>query len=455
MNKSSGRNQLILTIINVLIILAVAGLFVMRVVKFKAHFDELDKYNVYDYPLADVLVSQIDLLQQDRLYENEDGTYSFKGYVMNNYVSYNGLLYRIVEIGKEKEIVLVSNESVTLSTLSQRERLDSTPLYNWLNARNGEHTGIFEATLNNKEDFLTDCTNNFAALESAGDTSRHVTSTDGYVSLLSVNQYYAGGEAESYLNNGEPFWLSNVDHNGYSYYVAEDGDVKLAKDASLMLCVRPVITLKPGVKALKGSGSATDPYLLNENDPYQAKDIWTGAFISYDNALWRVTGRDVEGNLIVTGTNIAMREDGPVTIRQAHNNVYNTQTGAGYHFNHTYVKNMYRYEDFLTRIDWPIGGSQDSEFFDYRDNFQRTLRCYVFIPTTADMFLNDHQPCRLMTYDPFSQSTAYMIEEYKLKPFNTTKEGNYRICVCLKGSLMVADGFGTKEEPYVLEVDEG
>ncbi len=455
MNKSSGRIQLILTIVNALIILALADVFIVRAMKFKKEFDEQGKYNIYEYPLAEVLIAQIDPLQQDRLYAQEDGTYAYKGYVHENFVSYNGLLYRIVEINEQGEMVLVSNEAVTLSTLAQRQPLDKTPLYVWLNNGEGEHTGIFEATLNDKQELLTVCRNDFSALESGEDTKRHETSREGYVSLLSVSQYLNGGGADSFLKNGEPFWLSNVDGQGYSYYVTESGEVKLAKDTSLMLSVRPVITVKAGIKALKGAGTSTNPYLLNENDPYQAKDIWIGSFVSYNDVTWRVTDRDEEGNLVITMIDLVTRDGEPISIRQSHNNVYNLQTGAGYHFNHTYVKTMYRYTDFLTRRDWPNGGSLESEYFDYRDNFQRVLRCYVYIPTMADLFLNDYQPCRLMTYDIFAHATAYMIDEYHVRTFDGTREGNYRICVCLKGSLMVADGLGTREEPYVLEVDEG
>ncbi|MBO4537279.1 MAG: hypothetical protein J5694_00225 [Erysipelotrichaceae bacterium] len=454
--KQSSRNQLIITIVNALVIMGAIGFLVYRLMDFKAQFAQIDRKNIQNDPLSDVLIAQIDLLQQDRLYDNEDGTYSFRGYVLNNYVSYNGLMYRIVEINENGEIVLISNESVTLQPLAQRARLDKTPVYLWLNSSDDEFSGIFEKTLNDKAEYLTACTNDFSAIDSANDRSRRTTGTGGYVTLLSLFQYQNSGGAESFLHGSEPFWLSNVDGRGFSYYVAENGSVELGTDTDLLLGVRPVITLKAGLKVSKGSGTADDPYIVNENDPYQAKDIWVGTFVIYSNMLWRVTGKDANGNLIITSVDLAQDGGEPVSTRYSSRNYYNLQIGAGHYFNNTYLKKMYRYKDFLTANNWPIGGAMDTDNFDYRDSLQRSLECYVALPTLSDMFLGDcHDEYRLMLLNPFTLSQAYSVSDYRLQSFNVTKDGNYRICVCLKGSLMVADGFGTREDPYVLEVDEG
>ncbi|MCR5067948.1 MAG: hypothetical protein K6A14_07805 [Erysipelotrichaceae bacterium] len=454
MKKSGNKDQLIIVVMNILIILGVLAFFGIRLLDTKERYDQQQQLDIHTDPLADVLISNIDLLQRDRLYDNGDGSYSYKGYADRNYVTYNGILYRIVEITAEKNIVLISNQAVTLSPLSQRDAFNNKPLYYWLNATREEHTGIFESTLNNKTEFLTECTVDFSALTNAANAVRTSTGVSGYVTLLSVYQYKNCGANESFLNNGEKFWLSNVDGNGFSYYVDSDGSIKVAKETSFMLAVRPVITVKNGLKVLGGSGSSTDPYVINENDPYQAKNIWVGSIVKYSDILWRVTEKDSSGNIILTSLDIAMREEGPVSIRQAHNNVYNLQTGAGYYFNRTYVKNLYRYSDFLVKRDWPLGGTIDTEYFDYRDSFQRSLYCYIYLPTSADMFLNDKDPCRLILYDPYTYSKAYSIYESRLKLFDVAKEGNYRICVCMNGSLMVADGIGTTDEPYILEVDE-
>ena len=120
MKKSSSGDQINLTVMNILIILGVLAFFAVRLMDSKASFEELNDRDIHNDPLAEVLISDIDLLKRDRLFDNGDGSYSFKGYVDHNYVSYNGIIYRIVEISKDREIVLISNEPITLSPLSQR-----------------------------------------------------------------------------------------------------------------------------------------------------------------------------------------------------------------------------------------------------------------------------------------------------------------------------------------------
>ena len=58
------------------------------------------------------------LINYSKISKTTDNSYIFKGKDVNNYVLYNGIMFRIVSIDTDKHIKLISDDSLTSMDLS-------------------------------------------------------------------------------------------------------------------------------------------------------------------------------------------------------------------------------------------------------------------------------------------------------------------------------------------------
>ena len=151
------------------------------------------------------------LKKENYLYN--DNKYILKNLVENNYVSYSGILWRIVSVDDGK-IKLVSDENVTV--LPFGKNYDESNVIKWLNS-------TFKSNLTQPDLFITEfdsCVNNVDKIEKSD-----CNNSKNYVSLLSMNDYIDAGANNSYLNNNTYFWLSASNENE-PWYVFDNGGLK-------------------------------------------------------------------------------------------------------------------------------------------------------------------------------------------------------------------------------------
>lgn len=223
------------------------------------------------------------------LYSYSDG-YVFRGDNVNNYVSINDALWRIVKVTTDNEVVLTKQDKGI--SISQ-------PWDDRYNTDKGYNVGINDFNVSRLKDTLNSLYDDKEANLFSDDIKGHITSHNlcigkrGYndnqgnecsvqsesmkLGLLTVSDYIrasldgscVSAASEScqnynYLVNEEYDWwlLTASNENTYqAYYVNNYGKVDISNTSSGKK-IRPVIYLNSKTMFTSGTGSSTDPYKI-------------------------------------------------------------------------------------------------------------------------------------------------------------------------------------------------
>ena len=214
----------------------------------------------------------------------------YTGLNPNNYVSFNGELWRMIGIfdGKMK---IIRNESIGDYEWNDIERNDweKSSLYHYLNTT---YYNSLESTSKNMIENATwriggysipDVTTNamYGYEESLKGASSSSLTTTGFIGLMSISDYgyasshcYKNGQS---LNNYDNLVCTNTNwlkvgidewtlspsslQNLYAFYVSAEG-VAFFGGVPSSLAVRPSLYLKSNVYIKGGNGTRNDPYFL-------------------------------------------------------------------------------------------------------------------------------------------------------------------------------------------------
>ena len=219
--------------------------------------------------------------------DDDGASYYFRGSVDNNYVSFAGLIWRIVRINGDGSVRLIL-DSVTDTLANYHtenegyEDFSKSDIFNSLNDFYESNLKSYEASIANtrfcSEYGKTDdtynaytriVTNEIPTLNCLGDryTSR--------IGLLTADEVvYAGGlygeeNTDYYLYNEEIenlWWTMSLaklsDEDFYPFLVNESGELVDNVSGSLYRSLRPVISLNRTV-TVTGTGTFDDPYVVS------------------------------------------------------------------------------------------------------------------------------------------------------------------------------------------------
>ncbi len=217
--------------------------------------------------------------------------YYFHGNVENNYVSFAGLLWRIVKINEDKTVKLVLNNT-SEELVKMKEENNETPyafndslvkeyLNTWYENYLGSVDSQIVSTLYCYDDsMLTDENNRIEYLsnirifdEKMPTNACGGTTLSEKVALLTADEVmFAGGDTIEnkdyylYKDSLQASWWTmtpNKKENNNISYIAVSPDGSLTRDISESsgLFVRPVITLAKKVK-VTGLGTMDNPYVI-------------------------------------------------------------------------------------------------------------------------------------------------------------------------------------------------
>ena len=232
------------------------------------------------------------LKKENYLYN--DNKYILKNLVENNYVSYSGILWRIVSVDDGK-IKLVSDENVTV--LPFGKNYDESNVIKWLNS-------TFKSNLTQPDLFITEfdsCVNNVDKIEKSD-----CNNSKNYVSLLSMNDYIDAGANNSYLNNNTYFWLSAL-NGSEPWYVFDNGGLKTDSNNHIY-GVRPVIVLND-IEYIYGNGTKSSPYIISNEPVDTLSEIELGSYIDYSGYTWKVVSKDETSVKVVLSTPLKLNDE--------------------------------------------------------------------------------------------------------------------------------------------------
>ena len=421
---------------NLLIILSCVFLGTLFIIYF-CRFIYFYRQDHSKLKIADKTVFSEYLINNDFLQEKKNkDKHIYKD--VNNYVSYSGMMFRIVSIDKGN-IKLVTEDNMTSLVMSY-DNLDYKNTYTniWLN----------ESFINNLKDYdklLVKTNTCIDILDSYENAKCQKYFKDNYVGLLSIDEYLEAGANNSYLNNNSYYWLSNKNDAGNYWYVYDVGGLSDKSKTEVTYHsygVRPTITLSKKTILLSGSGTKNDPYIIlnNDNKLLVNRDLYE--YVKYNNYLWRIIGHDNDNNVKLV---MDAKIDTELTYSDSNSNYLNSNI---YNYLNNEFYNSLVNREYIVNHVWSNGLYNKDTLYNYQTLNSEEVEAYIGLLNIGDLSLYDSDNYFMMT-----RSTTNM--EYSMQnnmPFVdlVSKSLDIRPVIYLKGTLKVK-GKGTKKDPFVIE----
>lgn len=389
--KKRSKFNTVFNILSIIFIVGFVGIYGYRFVHYykEAHTTE-------EYKQTNI----IDKLDEYKVKTKGSGLYEcdsvkcFKGLVANNYLYYNGLLWRIVSYDSES-VKLLSEESLTI----MRPSYDGTNYIDkWLDN--------FKSKLS--MDYITG------------------------VSLLTSDEYNNTVLGDSYLNNSTS-WYTKDDK-----FVSNDGKVTDVNDD--IHSIRVSITLNNTPTIISGTGTSTDPYTIISDTSFYLKDVNIGTYISFSNHLWRVIDKDDDDIELACED---LLDSYPYSTKNSSYNIYE-KGSIGYYLNNDFYKSLDTTS--IKSHKWNIITYNSTTKYNYK-KVSKTVTANIGLLNVGDLFINDVDGYDLMT----EENTTTL---YKVNPNGTlymdlkTSSNKVRPAIVIDGNLVINSGTGFKNSPY-------
>lgn len=371
------------------------------------------------------------LKKENYLYN--DNKYILKNLVENNYVSYSGILWRIVSVDDGK-IKLVSDENVTV--LPFGKNYDESNVIKWLNS-------TFKSNLTQPDLFITEfdsCVNNVDKIEKSD-----CNNSKNYVSLLSMNDYIDAGANNSYLNNNTYFWLSALNENE-PWYVFDNGGLKTDSNNHIY-GVRPVIVLND-IEYIYGNGTKSSPYIISNEPVDTLSEIELGSYIDYSGYTWKVVSKDETSVKVVLSTPLKLNDEEIKKIYSKKYNYYNLNdsTGIAYYLNHTFY-NTLKDKKYLKKGDFYIG---KFDTYDLEELYNEKVNAYVGLLTVGDIFVTQNIDMYLLSSVTDDNTIPVLNKNNSLFYNFISYESGIKPVIYLDNKVEVKGGMGDENYPFEL-----
>ncbi len=452
--RSKIKKRTFFYIINSLIILFFVIFYSYRLVYYylKQNTNGLSDQAVV---LVDDLLKYISYIDLDNgLIDNDDGTYTYKGNAIKNYVMYSGRMWRIIDIDQDKNIKMIREESDTLFIQEQADKYQNAPIRYWLeNIKNVNNTGIYFKSLNNQYEYMEKTSLCIDKIDNVEAITCNSLYEEDYVTLLSLNDYKKIGGSKSYLNNEEDWWLATTNSNNQYWYVASDGGIQEGKILGSSHGIRPVITIRNYTNLVSGTGTKSDPYIIENNNVNILANVSVSNYIKYSNYLWKVISKQ-EGKIqLALDGYIKDNEGNEIDITYG-NSKFSTAKGTiGYYLNNNFYNSL-NSKEYIVKSDWYYGVYTGYNKYNYKDVYNAKYNANVGLLKIGDLYVQDYLNV-FLSNRPYGSNNTLVYSTTDDKTFFAdfvTAKKKIRPSIYLKDDVNILKGNGTKNNPYELEV---
>lgn len=379
----------------------------------------------------------------EKNFSNIYGEYYFTGEVNNNYVKYSNLLWRIVKVNTDNELVLVSDKPLTSLAFNPNSTdFISSDINKWLNKSDVEYSGILESQLNDVNNYLSKNKVCLSVVDNVKNSKCNNFNNDGYIGILSIDDYINSGADKSYINNDTNFYLSNFNKDGDVWYVNDNKKLDVSSKDDI-LGVKAVITLKSSIELSEGDGSKDKPYVFEKS-----KGLF-GSYVKLNEDIWQIYEvKENDVNLVLNNYIV----NNNVEVLKYYSQVdykYNVKSSSSlaYYLNNTYLGNL-SYSSIINNNTWKnVNYDLDSEDI-YNDIFKNVITAKVGLLSIGDIFINNE----LNDFSLMSGRYGLIYNYYNngnLKGMNITTKNHIVPTININKNL-IKEGEGTLESPYII-----
>lgn len=400
----------------------------------------------------------------------DDNGYYYSGtnaVVTNNYVWFEGHLWRVLSINNDNSITMITQQPLTSiqpasAVWTTQATYEASYVNKWLNE-------VFLASISDQSKIL-DNVYNVGIYTNVSEIK-----TTQKVGLLDNAQYTKAGTANSFLNIKDSFWLGNRYDTSRIRYVNDSGSVgsyNPLDSYGAAFGIRPVIKIS-NLNDIVGDGTLNNPY-REKSTSSNTNNVKVGEYISVptssnecgaDNyCLFRVVSKDSDSvKVVLNGLLATTSAFGSPTLYTSNNTIdtnlkeFANTIDNQYRYTGNKVFNIGRYAPganytavtstiYQGNVGLPVIG----EIFSGND---------IDVDTSAKIFVNVNtiENATLTSYffpmNAPSDSNVYYVSYSGMLVIDvpsSTRLG-VRPVMFLKQGLAFTGGDGTAERPYTLD----
>ncbi|MBR3161795.1 MAG: hypothetical protein IKF19_03600 [Bacilli bacterium] len=374
-----------------------------------------------------------------------NGVYYFQKDAKANYLMYSNILWRVIKVTKDNNIVLISDDTITNLAFGKNKKYSNSYLMKWLNKDSDKYTGIMENNLNNMNNYLVKteaCVDNVTNIKKV--TCKNINKKN-YLSLLYITDYINTGAENSFINNNKYTYLAN-NKNDKVWYIDEDGKLS-SNSGEEIYGVKPVITLKKNIKAVSGDGTEASPYVIeNEKNKF-------GSYVKLDEDIWRVY--DEDDTYIKLSLNDYLKvDDEKFEYKYSNTNYYHNDTTYGtlaYYLNHTYLYKL-SYNNLIVSSKYHNYYYGEDNNYDYSSVLNSTVDTKVGLLSIADPIINNNLDNYFILSGPGKESEeVYIMSKNSTIDSTYSTDTAYVIPTITIEKESLKSGSGTETDPYRTE----
>ena len=317
----------------------------------------------------------------------------YKGILVDNYISINNIIFRIVRVNKDDTVTVVSDSPLAnIDYNASNGRFDDSNMDEWLNK-------YFYNLLNNKskklivenkwcDDVITD--------ETIAKSTCDRYSSNKKVGILSIEDYNNTLDEykNTYLDSMARTWYNNFTKNKNVWSIKSNS--KAAYKDNILLNIRPALTISKEAKIISGSGEESDPFIIGTETKairdMKLNKLDIGTVISYSGYDWYVAGKEDDGTTKLIMKNVLYAKDtGAVLISYDTNSdvkIYNPKEQGNIAYQIT--NNVSKYVDLSYSVNKKIDVPIYKNTVTYKGTHEtKTYRTRLSIPSVFEIFSAD------------------------------------------------------------------
>jgi len=268
---------------------------------------EVEEEKYEEKEISEVAQSLLDNNTTYGNYTYMNGTY-LKGVQENNYVWYNGFLWRIMGINENGTVRLITEENVGTVAYGASDQgllyaTNEGYINDWLNDYFLDNLDSSKTDIITKSDW---CLNTTTDSTSARQTCEGGTTFNASVGLITLDEYNLSGASSTnstyYLASSQNYWTLTPYSTSFAWNVYFSGNAN-NNDVAYTYGVRPVINVRANAVITGGNGSLSDAYILNQSIESKTGKLneksSSGEYVSLDGKTYRVVSKETNGTKLI------------------------------------------------------------------------------------------------------------------------------------------------------------
>ncbi|MCI8544935.1 MAG: hypothetical protein HFH09_01745 [Bacilli bacterium] len=436
----------IFIVVSILFIATLCGIYGYRFI----HYYRLENPKIAKERLLWTTITDLNhvVSSGNGLYK-DNKEYYYKGAVEDNYVFYSGILWRIVKVDQNNNVILISEDALTSMVLGyEADNFKKSYGYDWLN-------NTFYNQLSNQE-LLVEHSYCADAILDSNDV-RCTKEETGKITMMSVYEYLKASGSKSYLNNGKTFWTVSPNEEYKTWFVNQSGLVSnesVSGESYYSYGIRPVIAVKGDTKILAGSGTKDSPYQITIIKSSALKEQFIGSYVSYSNQIWRIIEINDLGVKIALNGYLKVNDEEISEPFSKDSNLYSIKStdNIGYYLNSKYYDSLEN-KEYLVEYPWRNYYYNSVEKYNYHGKAADVVRTEVGLLQVSDLFINNFSDYALMNPANEDDGTVFtVLKDGRLFANSVTENLKVRPVVVLKINLTISGGSGTESDPFEIGV---